>query len=304
MVWSKLNLKLISDASKFHFMRPRNIREALEGKITPEELKFVRAFDIVGDIAILKLPEQLLPKKQLIGQALLDIHRSLKTVLLQTGPVSGEFRTRELEVIAGEAKTETIHKESGCIFKTDLSQVYFSPRLAHERLRIACLVKPGEVVANLFAGVGCYSIVIAKHSQAALIYSIDINPAAFHYAKENIRLNKVGDKVIPLLGDAREIVKQRLRGVTDRVLMPLPEKARDFLDVAFLALKPEGGIIHFYDIGQEPNVFGPSFEFVRNAAAKKNFSLKLLHSRKIRSYAPRCYHVVLDIAVIRDPSIF
>jgi tRNA (guanine37-N1)-methyltransferase len=163
-------------------------------------------------------------------------------------------------------------------------------------MRIASLVKPGEVVANLFAGVGCYSIVIAKHSQAALIYSIDINPAAFNYARENIRLNKVGDKVIPLLGDAREIVERELRGAADRVLMPLPERARDFLDTAFLALKPKGGVIHFYDIGQEPDVFGPSFEFVKKVAAEKNFVVELLQSRKIRSYAPKCYHIALDFA--------
>jgi tRNA (guanine37-N1)-methyltransferase len=282
--------------SNFILMRLKNIREALEGKLTPEELKFVRAFDIVGDIAIIKLPEQLLPKKQLIGQALLDVHRNLRTVLLQVGPVSGDFRTRDLEIIAGEAKTETIHRESGCIFKADLSSVYFSPRLAYERMRIASLVKPGEVVANLFAGVGCYSIVIAKHSQVALIYSIDINPAAFNYARENIRLNKVGDKVIPLLGDAREIVERELRGAADRVLMPLPERARDFLDTAFLALKPKGGVIHFYDIGQEPDVFGPSFEFVKKVAAEKNFVVELHQSRKIRSYAPKCYHIALDFA--------
>ncbi|MBA7599809.1 hypothetical protein ES703_06849 [subsurface metagenome] len=134
---------------------PRNLREALRGQIPDEELKQVRAFDIVGDIAVVKIPEKLLPKKQLIGQALMQVHHHVRTVLNQTTPVRGEFRTRELEVIAGEPRTETTHREGGCSFKVDLAKVYFSPRLATERLRVTKQIKPGEVVTNLFAGVGC-----------------------------------------------------------------------------------------------------------------------------------------------------
>jgi len=262
-----------------------------------EELAQLRAFDIVGDVAVIKIPEKLLPKKLAIGRALMQVHTHLRTVLNQVGPVSGEFRTRELEVIAGAPFTETTHHESGCTFKTDLAQVYFSPRLAHERLRIAKLVKPGEVVTNLFAGVGCYSIVIAKQSEAAKIYSIDKNPVAIEYTKENIRINKVGDRVIPILGDARDVVEKQLVGKSDRVIMPLPELARKFFDVALRALKPTGGIIHFYDLGDAPDIFSPSLDFARQAAAEKNFVVELLGNRAIRSYAPRCHHIVLDLSI-------
>ncbi len=276
-------------------MKPKNIREALRGELTDEELAQLRAFDIVGDVAIIKIPERLLPKKHAIGQALLQVHTNLRTVLNQVGPVGGEFRTRELEVIAGELSTEATHSESGCTFKTDLAQAYFSPRLAHERLRIAKLVRPGEIVTNLFAGVGCYSIIIAKHSRASTVYSIDKNPAAFRFMVENIRANRVGDRVVPILGDARDIIEGQLAGRANRVLMPLPELAREFFDAALLALKLEGGTIHFYDLGQVPDLFSPSLEFVRRAASEKN--VKLLGSRAIRSYAPRRHHVVLDLLI-------
>lgn len=276
---------------------PRDLREALAGQLSDEELKLFRAFDLIGDIAVVKLPEKLLPKKHLIGQALMQVHRNVRTVLRQTSAVRGEFRTRELEVIAGEPKTETTHHEGGCSFRVDLAEAYFSPRLAHERLRIARLVKPGEVVTNLFAGVGCYSIIIAKHSRASRIYSIDKNPVAFGYMRENIRVNKVGDRVVPLLGDAREVVGKGLVGKADCVLMPLPELSHEFFDVALGALKPSGGAIHFYDFGQEPDVFGPSLEFARPAAASMGFEINLLSARKVRSYATRCYHVVLDLAI-------
>lgn len=273
----------------------RDLREALKDQLSEEELKQFRAFDLVGNIAVVKLPEKLLPKKNMIGQALMQVHSHVRTVLNQTSPVRGEFRTRELEVIAGEPRTETTYREAGCSLMVDLTKTYFSPRLATERLRVAKLVKPGEVVTNLFAGVGSYSVIIAHHSEAAKVYSIDKNPAAFEFMRENIRINKVGDRVIPILGDAREVVKKRLAGRADRVLMPLPELARDFFGVALEALKPSGGVIHLYDFGDEPDVFGPPFEFARSAAAQKGFKVDLLGARKIRSYAIRCYHVVLDL---------
>ena len=276
---------------------PRDLREELRGQLSDEELRQFRAFDVVGDIAIVKLPEKLLPKKHLIGQALIEVHSNVRTVLNQISPVRGEFRTRELEVIAGEPRTETIYREGGCSFKVDLAKAYFSPRLATERLRMAKLVKPGEVVINLFAGVGCYSVLIAKYSKASRVYSIDKNPSAFEYMCENIRINKVGDIVVPILGDARDVVENRLAGQADRVLMPLPEFARDFFDVALKALKPAGGVIHFYDFGQEQDIFDPSLEFARSAAASRGFKVTLMGARKIRSYATRCYHVVLDLAV-------
>jgi tRNA (guanine37-N1)-methyltransferase len=209
--------------------------------------------------------------------------------------VSGEFRTRELEVIAGEPRTETIHQEHGCRFKTDLAQAYFSPRLATERLRIARLVEPGEVITNMFAGVGCYSIVIAKHSKVSKVYSIDKNPRAFKYMRDNIRVNKVAARVVPIQGDARNVVERHLKGRADRVLMPLPELARDFFDVALLALKPEGGTVHFYDFGEEPDLFGSSLKFAREAAGERE--VKLTEKRVVRSYAPKVYHVVLDLLI-------
>jgi tRNA (guanine37-N1)-methyltransferase len=271
-------------------VRPASLREALAGKLDPEEIRRVRAFDIVGDIAILRLPEELLPKKKIIAEALLQVHRNVRTVLLQASPVEGVYRTRELEFLAGEPKTETIHRESSCLFKVDLLQVYFSPRLSFDRMRIAKQVREGEVVINMFAGVGCYSIVIAKHSRASKIYSIDLNPHAYRYMCENVRLNRVGDRVIPILGDARE--KVPLLEKADRILMPLPEKARDFLDTALLAIKPSG-IIHFYDLGWDPDPFSSSIRFLR----EKIGNIKILGARKLRSYAPRCYHVVLDFSV-------
>ncbi|KXB01538.1 hypothetical protein AKJ41_01230 [candidate division MSBL1 archaeon SCGC-AAA259O05] len=275
---------------------PRDLQEALRDDLSEDELEELgSSFDIVGDIAIIKLPDSLLDEKQEIGEALMQVHGNLNTVLRQAGPVKGELRTRDLEVIAGDPKTETTHREYGCLFKVDLARVYFSPRLSRERFRIAQKVRPGEVVTNLFAGVGCYSILIAKHSDAEKVYSIDKNGVAVEYMHHNVRINKTGGTVVPVEGDAREVVEEHLRGEADRVLMPLPDFARDFLDVAVEALKPEGGIVHFYDYGEEPDLFEPSLRFVREAAPEKEIELR--DREVVRSYAPHLYHVVLDLEI-------
>jgi tRNA (guanine37-N1)-methyltransferase len=133
------------------------------------------------------------------------------------------------------------------LFSVDVEKCYFSPRLFYERSRIAGLVRSGETVANMFAGVGCFSIVIAKRLDVAKVLSIDVSPAAIQFMHENIRINRVYGKVIPILGDSKMIVEQQLKRVADRVLMPLPEKAFSYLLYAVSALKTSGGWVHYYD---------------------------------------------------------
>ncbi|MFP4005476.1 MAG: class I SAM-dependent methyltransferase [Candidatus Hadarchaeia archaeon] len=273
---------------------PKNLKEALKDELTQDELKELgSSFDIVGDIAVLKLSDKLLPKKERIGEALMDVHGNISTVLRQTGPVSGEFRTRELEVIAGEERTETEYTEYGCTYKVDLAKAYFSPRLARERYRIAEKVEEGEIITNMFAGVGCYSIMIAKHGNPEKVYSIDKNPSAFDYMKKNVRINKVGDMVLPIKGDSRAAIEEHLEESSDRVLMPLPEFARDFLGYALKALKQDGGVVHFYDYGEKPDLFRPTLDFVREQVS--DWRVELNDRSVVRSYAPNLYHVVLDL---------
>lgn len=221
---------------------------ALEGKLSLEELKSLsKSFDIVGDIAIVKIPPTLKCKGGIIAEAIVAANRNIRTVLNQVSPVEGDFRLRRLEWVWGERRAETVYREYGCLFKVDLSKVYFSPRLSYERMRLARLIKPREVVVNMFAGVGCFSIVIAKHSEASMVYSIDINPKAVQLMRENISLNKVDGRVEAILGDAREVVETRLKDEADRVLMPLPAKAYEYLDAALMALRSLGGFVHYYD---------------------------------------------------------
>jgi len=124
----------------------------------------------VGDIAIVRLKEASEESGLKIAQTVMGIHKNVKTVLAQTNAVSGEFRLRKLRYLDGEKKTSTIHKESGCQFSVDVEKCYFSPRLSWERMRLAKLAEKGEIVVNMFAGVGCFSIVMAKYSNVESVF--------------------------------------------------------------------------------------------------------------------------------------
>ena len=157
------------------------------------------------------MPEALKQHSKLIAKALMNTHKEVNSVWQQTSSVSGDYRLRNLEHILGEKTTESHYKEHGCVYKTDLRKAYFSPRLSYERLRIAKLVHTEEIVLNMFAGVGCYSIVIAKYSEPMKVYSIDVNPFAFRYLQENIGINRVEKMVVPIKGDAKTVTENKLQ---------------------------------------------------------------------------------------------
>jgi tRNA (guanine37-N1)-methyltransferase len=259
-----------------------------------------KSIEVVGDIAIIKIPRELEPYRFKIGEEVLKRMPSIKTVLRQLSPTSGPYRVRGFEWLAGEYKTVTIHKEHGCIFKVDLSKVYFSPRLIFERLRIAQLTKPGDVVVNMFAGVGCFSIIVAKLKPVLKVYSIDANPYAYELMVENIKLNRVEDVVEPILGDSRNVVEEKLVGVADRVLMPLPELACSYLPSAISCLKARKGWIHYYDFVKAAPGEDPVEKLLKKVSGILNSltsNWSIGSSRIVRTIASRTYQVVLDIYV-------
>lgn len=273
----------------------RLLKELMRGYLKEDEFgKLYGAFDIIGDIAIFKVPQELEKYKKLIGQRLLESLKSIRSVWCQVGPVSGEYRIRELEHVAGESRSITIYKEHGCSFKVDITKVYFSPRLSTERLRIAQLVEEGEEVFNMFAGVGTFSIIIAKKKERVRVYSSEKNPDAYELMVENIKLNKVEGKVIPLFGDAADFAEQ-LKGRVDRVLMPLPEKAKEFLPRALLALKGKGWI-HYYT-----HIFYGKDEDPVEKAKLEVGNMDVRFGRVVRMVGPRLAQVVLDIYVEKVP---
>ncbi|WP_309491904.1 class I SAM-dependent methyltransferase family protein [Candidatus Hecatella orcuttiae] len=277
-------------------MRGRSFKDYLK-KVFPggEKLDLHSSLEIIGDIAILKLPALSAAQERLLGEAVAMLNKQVKSVFKQIGPVEGGFRTRGLQLIYGENRTETVHREHGCLLKVDVSKAYFSPKLQFERRRIAEMVEPWEVVVNMFAGVGSFSMVIAKIAKPAKVYSIDINPDAVRYLEENIRLNRVESVVEPILADAKEAA-QRLRGTADRVLMPLPAKAYEYLPYAVQCLKPGGeGWIHYYDFVHAAKGEDPVVKTVEKVARRLEGKFTISNGRIVRSTGPRWFQTALDI---------
>src|SRR5919197_3846551 len=223
------------------------LKTILKQILPPEDIsKIYSAFDVICLIIILKIPDSLNSKKQIIANTVLMNLKSVKSVFAQTSPIQGEYRVRNLEYLAGTNSAVTEYKEHGCRFKVDVMNTYFSPRLSAERLRVASLITKNEIITNMFAGVGTYSVLIAKNNKSCIVYSIDCNPAAYELALINVKLNKVQERVIPICGDARKVINKQLKGSSTRVLMPLPEKAKEFVDSAVLALREKRGMIHYF----------------------------------------------------------
>lgn len=274
--------------------------KALLSEILPsKEITYVHnSYDIIGDIAIIRTSEKTAKHNKDIAQAIMTTHSNVKTVLAQTSAVKGEFRLKKLKHIAGEKKTRTSHRESGCLFNVDVEKCYFSPRLVHERIRIAEQVKNGEVVVNMFAGVGSFSVLIAKHAKTRKVYSIDVNPIAVECMRENIRVNGVFGKVVPILGDAKEVIQGKLRRIADRVLMPLPEKTLEYLPYAQLALKKSGGWIHYYDFehaSKNEDAVKKAKLKVADRLQNLHASFQIPHGQIVRTTGPNWCQTVLDI---------
>ena len=272
------------------------LKKALENILSEEEsAELFSSFDQIGEIIVLRIPDSLKSKKKIIGETLLDKVKTTRSVFYQSSPVEGEFRTRNLEILAGEDNTETEYKESGCRFLVDVEKAFFSPRLSTERERISRLVSDGEVMINMFGGVGMFSILAAKMKNCT-VYNIDINPDASLLCEKNIKLNKLKGNVISLNGDATKIIENNLQNLADRVLMLLPEKSDEFLDVAALAVK-NNGIIHYYShIHADKKQDAPKLSEQHYLSIAKNRS-EILNSRIVRPVGPRFYQTVVDVKI-------
>lgn len=273
-----------------------DLKTFLHDRLSPAELNcLVRSYDVIGDIAIIIIPDQLIAKEHLIGEAILRNNRRIKVVAKRVGNYGGEYRTIGLEIIAGENRKETEHKEFGVRLLVNPERVYFSVRSCTERKRIADIITEGENVLVLFSGIAPYPLVISANSNAGQIVGIEKNPDAYEFGLRNLKRNKKIKNVQLYCGDVCEVLP-KLETRFDRIVMPLPTRAEEFLDIAVKALK-ENGTLHYYDMQKSDN-FKESLHKV-NACCLR-VKRKLLAGKVIKCghCAPRTFRICVD-AVIR-----
>ncbi len=268
------------------------MKEILKELDLPEEsrLKIPQKWEMFGNVLVLKLDEELDSQKSEIARVYADV-LGAKTVLRDTGGISGEFREPVLKLLLG-SETDTLHVENGVKFSFDVSKIMFSSGNVDERIRMASICKQGEVVVDMFAGIGYFSLPISIHSSPAKVISYEINPVAFDYLKKNIELNDVGSIVEPHLADCLDAEE----GVADRVLMGYVGTTHEFLPKAIRILKREG-IIHYHETC--PNDLLPErpTQRVFEAAESLGRSSSVNKIKNIKSYAPGVSHVVLDVKI-------
>ena len=282
--------------------RDRLLRRIAERVYGERGSRFWSRIDIIGDIAVIRKPfdaevEELIP----LAEELLRSIPYLRSVWAAVSGVDGDYRLRDggLVHLAGERRTETLYREHGCAFKVDIARVYISPRLSYEHDRVARLVEPGETVVNMYAGAGLFSVIMACRKPVT-VYSIDINPYAYRYMVENVEMNRLRGRVVPILGDASRVVPDLLEGVAARILMPLPERALEHLPSALRGLRGGRGVLHVYLHVATPRGVDPRREAAQRLLGRLRelgVEARVLGVRVVRTVGPRRSQVVVDALV-------
>ncbi len=283
------NLVVIDMVFEAHIKSPNSLKNYLKGRIESDKIDEIKkSFDIIGDVVILEIPEEMEHEKYLIADAALKFTKR-RSIYRKTSEIKGVIRTRTLEHLAGEDISETTHIEYGSKFLLDVRKVYFSPRLATERERIVSQVKDGETIIDLFAGVGPYSVSIARRHRVEII-AVDINPDAIYYLKRNIELNKLNGQILPVLNDAREFLRNN-DVKADRIIMNLPGTACKYLEDAIKCLK-KGGILHYYEFASDYKI---PIERIKKTSHGRRVTI--LDARKVKSSSPGKWHMGIDAEI-------
>lgn len=278
-----------------------DLKELLKKDLTEEELKKAQnSFEVIGSkeksVAIVEIPEELESKKELIAKAIMRMNKSVQTVLKKMSERKGEFRTREFEIISGNEDTEVLHREHGYLLRVDPQIAYFSEKEGSERQRIAAQIKPNEIVMLFFAGIGSFAVAIAKKQpEVEKIIAIELNPQAVEYIRENAAINRIADKIIAIEGDVKREA-EKFYGKCDRVIMPLPLEAHNFLEEAIKCLKGKG-TVNFYTLIEREN-FPNAEKNIEEICKKLNKKCKILNEHKVTEYSPKKDKVCIDFEVI------
>ena len=300
-------LGIINENYKFN-----SLQDALKGKISNEYQELIpKSYDLIGNIAVIEFDKfehienkELSNYKKEIAKAITIVNKKILSVYEKKSEIKGTFRLRDLALLYGENKSETIYKENNCTFKLDVKKTYFTPRLVYERKRVASSeIRENELIVDMFAGVGPFSIQIAKNHNVR-VYAFDVNPDAYNYLKENIKSKKLKGDVIPYNLNVKELLNpsntlgKSLQGKSNRIIMNLPERSIEFVDVACFLMKKSGGILHFYQFSEKPKPIERTIELLNKKLNDFNWFIeKIITSKIVKSYSPKAELVELDLYI-------
>lgn len=272
----------------------KQIKNSLIKEIPKEIInKLPDKWEKIGDVLTIVIPSNLYKYENIIGKKYAEV-LNCKTVLKEVGGIKGEFRVPNVEIIYGSKNTETIHKENKVKYKLDPQKIMFSSGNMDERIRMAYISNKNEIVVDLFAGIGYFTLPISVYSKPEKIIACEKNKIAYKYLNENIILNDVSSIVEPRKGDNRTIAP---KNIANRVLMGYLKETEKFLSIAINCLENHIGIIHYHNIFSEKTGPKKSIAIIEKEAEKKGCKAKVIGIFHIKSYAPGISHYVFDIKI-------
>jgi tRNA wybutosine-synthesizing protein 2 len=270
------------------------LRSKLEKELSEKELMSLpKGYQIVGNVLLIKLNKNLLKHKKIIGIKIMEILPYIRTVCL-IKEIKKTIRKPRIEVIAGLKNTQTLNKEHGCKFLLDVSDIMWSQGNKNEKIRLMRIVKPKETIVDMFAGIGYFSIILAKYCKPNKIYAIDINPKAIEYLRKNAWLNNVEDKIEILQGDCRKFANL-LENTADRIIMGYLFDTEKFLPYAFRIAK-KNAVIHFHRTVKEEEIDEFRKSLIK-IGTRNGVKIKVNNITKVKSYAPKIWHFVFDLKI-------
>jgi len=209
-----------------------------------EKSRLPRAFDVVGDIVLIRLPVELDTRKAAVGEALLRFVPGARLVGLDHG-VHGADRRRVVERVAGSGPWRTRHRENGVELDVDVERAYFSPRLAREHARVAEEVRSDERVYDLCCGVGPFAVTIAHLGRASEVTAVDANPDAIELLRSTLARVPNRDRVRALCVPLEEFLPAAT--AVEKVVMNLPHEGIKYLPSVARTTAP-GGRLYYYEV--------------------------------------------------------
>jgi tRNA (guanine37-N1)-methyltransferase len=298
---------------------PGNLKDILSSEFPEDVVKFVsRSFDIVGSIAIMEIDRwddlhdilqsnqtlkdfNIQDLKKKIGKVLLQHYKGIKTVINKVGEVSGEFRVRQYEYLAGLNDFTTIHRENNCAFELDISKVFFTPRLVYERQRVSSIpFGSSQIILDCFSGVGPFSIEIACNNNTTII-SCEKNPEAFSYLEKNIQLNRkrMKGKIQTYKGDFRDLKDSNLgkkyQKSVDYIVMNLPELNLEFIGDIKYYIK-NGTYLILYLFAPTPEPLETGLQAILAKFNEQKIKISSVEGKRIvKNYSPHMFMIVFDL---------
>ncbi len=256
-----------------------------------------RGYQELNHIAILNLKPELREYADQIAISMHEILPSLKAIWHRTGKIEGKYRQPQgLAHLWGDSSSEIILTENHVKYKFDFTKIMFAKGNVTERRILPTRIKEGEVIIDMFAGIGYFSLGMARTKKPIKIYSIEWNPEAYSYLCENIKLNKVDSIIKPLFGDCKEKIielkEDKIRA--DRIIMGLLPAPVDAIPSALSVIKDNGVIVYEGIEGKESTELFDKFSEIAN---QEGFLTSIIERRVVKIYKPHLYHVVIEILV-------